>query len=91
MTRADALPDGSVAIHLASYKNPENVERGWRRLTEANGDLLGNVRPIVRQVTLSGKGTYQRLLAGPLASMRDAEALCAAFETREVYCDPMQL
>ncbi len=91
MTRADALPDGSVAIHLASYKNPANVETGWRRLTEANGDLLGNVRPLVRQVTLSGKGTYQRLLAGPLASMKDAEALCAALKKRDVYCDPMQL
>lgn len=91
MTPATDLGEGAVALHVASYKNPDNVETGWRRLKAANGDLLGNVRPIVRKVTLPEKGVFFRLLVGPVASMSDAEALCAALDSRDVYCDPMTL
>lgn len=86
-----AIGKGAVALHLASYKNPANAERGWTQLSEANADLLGAQRPIVRRVDLPGKGIFYRLHAGPVASMSDAKALCAALKARNLYCVPMQL
>ncbi|WP_210681296.1 SPOR domain-containing protein [Marivibrio halodurans] len=86
-----AVGKGAIALHLASYKNPANAERGWMQLSEANTDLLGAQRPIVRRVDLPGKGIFYRLHAGPVASMSDAKALCAALKARNLYCVPMQL
>lgn len=82
---------GSVALHLASYKQQANAERGWRELSGANSDLLGGARPIVRRVDVPGKGLFYRLYAGPVADMENARALCAALKARNIYCAPMQL
>lgn len=86
-----SVADGAAALHLASYKNPANAETGWKQLSSANADLLGAQRPIVRKVDLAGKGIFYRLHAGPVASMDDAKALCAALKARDVYCAPKQL
>lgn len=86
-----AAASGAVALHLASYKQSANAERGWRQLSGANADLLGGTRPIVRQADVPGKGMFYRLYAGPIASMEDARALCRALKARNVYCAPMRL
>lgn len=85
------VASGSVALHLASYKEQANAERGWRELSGANSDLLGGARPIVRRVDVPGKGLFYRLYAGPVADMENARALCAALKARNIYCAPMQL
>jgi hypothetical protein len=85
------VADGAAAMHLASYKNPANAERGWKQLSAANADLLGSARPIVRRVDIPGKGVFYRLLAGPMASTADAKALCTALKARKLYCAPMTL
>ncbi|MCR9219831.1 MAG: SPOR domain-containing protein [Alphaproteobacteria bacterium] len=91
MTEQQAAASGAAALHLASYKQSANAERGWRQLSGANADLLGGARPIVRQVDVPGKGMFYRLYAGPIASMEDARALCRALKARNVYCAPMRL
>lgn len=81
-----AAPPGTVAVHLASYKNPDNAETGWRALLAANRDQLGEARPLVRRVDLGAKGVFYRLHAGPLDSRATAEAICRTLTQRGVYC-----
>ncbi|MEQ8603940.1 MAG: SPOR domain-containing protein [Marivibrio sp.] len=85
------VADGAVALHLASYKQQANAERGWRELSAANSDLLGGTRPIVRRVDVPGKGLFYRLYAGPIADMANARALCTALKARNLYCAARQL
>jgi hypothetical protein len=83
---APVAPSGSTVVHLASYKNPDNAEAGWKQLMAANRDLLEGTRPIVRQVDIPGRGIFYRLHAGPVASRGAGEEICKALARRGVYC-----
>ena len=82
---------GTAAVHLASYKDPKNADRGWAQLTKSYADLLGPLSPVVKRVDLGSKGIYHRLHAGPLPDSAQAEALCKALKQRGVYCKPAKL
>jgi cell division septation protein DedD len=83
---AQAAPAGTIAVHLASYKNPDNAESGWRSLLAANRDQLGDARPLIRRVDLGSKGVFYRLHAGPLQNRSAAESICRTLSQRGVYC-----
>ncbi|NMM44155.1 hypothetical protein HH303_06685 [Rhodospirillaceae bacterium KN72] len=88
-TASAAVPDatsGSVAMHLASYKDPNNAEVGWKQLLAGNRDQLDGLRPIVRKVDIPGKGIFYRLHAGPIASKAQADAMCRTLKARGLYC-----
>lgn len=89
---ASALDSGvGTAVHLASYKDPANAEKGWQALVAGNGDQLTNLRPVIRQVEIPGRGVFYRLHAGPLASATAAEAMCQTLTSRGVYCKAVTL
>jgi len=88
---APAPATGTSAVHLASYKDPKNADRGWAQLTKSYADLLGPLSPVVKRVDLGSKGIYHRLHAGPLPDTARAEALCKALKQRGVYCKPAKL
>lgn len=80
-----------LLAHIASYRSPENAERGWGKLTAANGDLLSALSHEVREVDLGpDKGVFFRLFAGPLADRAAADTLCGALKSRGLYCMPME-
>lgn len=81
-----AAPPGTIAVHLASYKNPDNAEDGWRALMAANRDQLGDTRPLIRRVDLGARGVFYRLHAGPLESRTRADSICRSLKQRGVYC-----
>ena len=91
--QADTMAAAGVgpAVHLASYKDPANAEKGWRQLLAANGDQLTGTRPVVRRVDIPGRGVFYRLHAGPLASASDAQAMCRTLTQRGVYCKAVTL
>ncbi len=82
---------GTAAVHLASYKDPKNADKGWSQLSKSYSDLLGPLSPVVKRVDLGSKGIYHRLHAGPLPDRARAEALCKALKQRGVYCKPAKL
>ncbi len=75
----------SVGIHLASYRDLENVERGWAELQTSNQDLLSDLDLAVVDYRSGTDGVYKRLIAGPL-DPASAESRCASLKDRGVWC-----
>lgn len=74
-----------VGIHLASYRDMENVQRGWAELKTGNSDLLSDLELKVTDYRSGSDGVYKRLIAGPL-DPAVAESRCASLKDRGVWC-----
>ncbi len=85
-----SVPSGDFAVHLASYRDEQNLIEGWRIMQNRDGDLLGGLQAIESRVTISGKGEFLRLKAGPIASREMAEKLCDDIRARGDYCAVME-
>lgn len=83
---AGAVAAGGLGVHIASYKNPDNTESGWKQALAQNPAVLEGTRPVVRRVDLGTKGIFYRLHAGPIASKTQAETMCRAIKSRGGYC-----
>lgn len=83
---ADRAATGPVVVHLASYRDRANAERGWRQLVRGNEDVLGGLAPDIRQADLGERGMFFRLHAGPLETASAAETLCRTLNARGAYC-----
>ncbi len=77
-----------AAVHLASYYDWPDAEQGWEILLEDHRSLLSGQTPILREVDLGARGRFVRLLAGPLPSVSDAQALCHQLVQEGAYCAP---
>lgn len=86
---APAAVDHGVAIQLVAVGRREQAERAWARLRRENLDLLGRLRPIIVEPERRA-GALFRLRAGPVASLEDGRALCAALSGRGVDCIVVQ-
>lgn len=85
---ASALP--SVGIHLASYRDKENVERGWDELVAGHGDLLSDLNLKIVDYRSAHDGLYRRLVAGPV-DPAGAESRCASLKDRGIWCQVVTL
>lgn len=75
------------AVHLASYKSKQTADRGWTQLKRAHAEQLGNLGYTVKQVNLGSKGTFYRLIAGPVGSEAEASSLCRDLKRRRQFCE----
>jgi len=75
------------AVHLASYRSAKQAENGWKQIMRSHGKLLGQLEHEVSRVKLGSKGTYFRLKAGPLQSVKEAKSLCSQLKRRRQFCD----
>ena len=86
-SRAAAVK-GAAAVHLASYRSRQQADRGWQQIQNAHKEILGKLQPDITEINLgSGKGTYFRLKAGPLASKDAAADICRQLKQRRQYCE----
>ena len=85
VARSAAPVSGGYAAHLASYRNIETLERGWRILSQGNPDLLSDLTYRVGRLD-QGADVFYRLKAGPLPDKVAARDLCSAFKARKLYC-----
>jgi len=86
---AKAKPTGpQPAVHLASYRTQKAADRGWAQLRRAHRALLGGLTPTVAKVDLARKGTWFRLMAGPVESSQAATELCRRLKIRRQFCEP---
>lgn len=76
----------SAGLHLASYKDRENAERGWKQLLSRNEDVLKGLTHTVEPVDLGDRGTFYRLVAGPVSDRDQAQRMCGTLKTRGAYC-----
>jgi len=80
----------SVGIHLASYRDKENVQRGWSELVESHGDLLADLNLKIVDYRSAHDGLYRRLVAGPVDPAA-AESRCASLKDRGIWCQVVTL
>ena len=79
-------PKLTISVHLATYKNLENAEAGWRQLIIRHRKKLSTLKPRFVKVSLEGRGILYRLHAFPFESRNAASALCASLRERGLYC-----
>ena len=79
------------AVQLASVPAAEQVAPEWRRLIKRFPQLRGLELQPAQSVEVAGKGTFYRVIAGPLASQAEAEALCARLSKAGGVCRPARL
>jgi hypothetical protein len=77
------------AVHLASYRNLQNAEAGWRELQAEAPGVLAGLEARLAQADLGERGVFLRLKAGPLDSPDAAAALCARLEAAGQWCAPV--
>jgi tetratricopeptide (TPR) repeat protein len=80
-----AASSGSRSVHLASYRNEGQAERGWQILTGRYSQLAPLQHGVTR-ANIAGKGTYYRLMATGLSTSA-AQALCADLKRRGQFCE----
>lgn len=76
------------AVHLASYREYDNLVAGWEELQGEAPALLGGLDVRIAEANLGERGVFLRLKAGPLDSLQAAEALCAQLEAAGHWCAP---
>lgn len=81
---------GGWGVHLASLKSEEGARKSWESLKRKFPDQLGTLEASFDKVTLKGKGTRWRVVAGPFASGDDASKLCKALKLKKQFCDPVK-
>jgi hypothetical protein len=79
---------GGFAVQVAAVRDAGEVGSEWRRLVRRFPDLAAlELQPAVA-VEVKGKGTFYRVIGGPVASMAAAKALCARLTQGGASCRP---
>ncbi|MEQ8356832.1 MAG: SPOR domain-containing protein [Kiloniellaceae bacterium] len=88
-----AKPGDAVAmvLHLSSLRSEKAAKREWSDLQSAFPDSLGSMAVEIRRTELGDKGTFYRVLAGPLPSKAAARKTCAEVKAKNAkqYCSVM--
>lgn len=78
----------SMVLHLSSLRSEEAAKREWRDLKQSFPEPLGGLEAEIRRTELGEKGTFYRILAGPLPTRSAAREACATMKSRNIrqYC-----
>lgn len=82
---AKTVSSGNRSVHLASYRNEAQAERGWLIL-KAKYSQLASLQHGVTRASIPGKGTYYRLMATSLSDGA-ATSLCTDLKRRGQFCE----
>lgn len=77
---------GAFRIQIASLRTTEDATKSWEKLKTTNPDLLGKLSGNVVRADLGDKGTFYRVIAGPLGDRDAADTLCTKLKQRNVGC-----
>ena len=77
---------GGFALQLAAVQARDQVAPEWRRLVKRYPLLETFKLQPPQTVQVAGKGTFYRVIAGPLASKAEAEALCVRLRRAGAAC-----
>lgn len=81
-------PDGGAAysIGLALVSDAADVGREWQRLTRLHPRLAALQLQPARTITIPGKGTFYRVLAGPFRTIAAAQSACRELQGDGADC-----
>lgn len=74
-----------IQIQLGAYTDRAYTESEWRRIANANDDILAG-RALAIQSTVSGGKKYWRLRVGPFRDRAEAGGICEALRARGHDC-----
>lgn len=85
-----SVSKNAIFVHLASYKGPKSLGRGWQEISGRHKALLSAYTKATRRITLKdNKGTMLRL-GVEVPSLADARTLCTALKAKRQYCMVMK-
>ena len=85
----ESTPESPIyAVHLASFRQQEQINSGWSSLKDKYPEALSGLNAKVETSTLPQLGSFLRLLAGPFVSMSEAKNLCDTLQLQNQYCKP---
>jgi cell division septation protein DedD len=78
----------AVVLHLSSLRSEDAAKREWTDLQHNYPRPLAEMTAEIRRTELGGKGTFYRVLAGPLPSRDKAKQVCAELKAKDAkqYC-----
>ena len=82
---AAAAARSKIQIQLAADPSEATVRSMWKRIQQANSDILRD-RTLAIQTTISGGKTFYRLRVGPFDDGATARAVCQALKARGQDC-----
>ncbi len=82
---------GAMGVHLASYKSESVAHEGWKNLLAKYPRQLGGMQPRFVKASVTGKGTFWRVLVGPVGSQSQAQQFCQGLKAAGQYCLPMRM
>lgn len=85
-----SMADRGFRLQLGSYKDMENLEKGWNSLQKRYPQQLSKLHHSVDKVSLGGKGTFYRLQAGAIGKEADARRLCKELIAKKQGCIVVQ-
>ncbi len=88
LKKAAAKSGPEPGVHLASYRSVKQADAGWKTIQRRHQSLLKGLKHEVRKVNLGKKGTFYRLIAGPVKSKSAQRKLCADLKRRRQFCEP---
>ncbi|MCZ4280103.1 SPOR domain-containing protein [Kiloniella laminariae] len=77
---------GTYAIHLASNKSKESAQKEWTELKNAFPQETKGLSFQTKQVEVTGKGTFYRVLGAPFTSREAASTVCEELKRKKQYC-----
>jgi len=77
---------GGVRLHLGSIGDPSRLEAEWQRLKGRHPSLAGLGLLPAERVEIAGRGTFWRVLAGPVASRETGARICAEISGKGDPC-----
>ncbi len=84
--RPSTLPSGSFGLQLAAFRDPNAIPPLWRKLKASHVKILGKLRVKVLRITVSEKGVFHRLIAGPFPTEATARVACQSLKSRNQDC-----
>lgn len=78
-----------MVIHLSSLRSEKAAKKEWEALKRAFPEQLSAMSPRFTRTEIAERGTFYRVLAGPLPSKQAAKQLCGALKAKKQYCQVM--
>ena len=63
---------GGVGLHLATFRDPATLSKGWASLQKLESGILGGLQPYAKPVRSSSGAQLYKLIAGPITSENEA-------------------
>ena len=83
---ANLPQESQFRIQIGAVRDRETAQREWRRMRQANADILGNMQLFIQRVDIAGRGVFHRIQAGPLPDANLAELACGQLRSRNMAC-----